>query len=131
MSRDAMPLVAEFHRVYGQPIADAPNINDETLNELRINLLDEELEELCAALRARDPVEVLDALVDLQYVLDGAFLSLGFAAFKDAALAEVHRSNMTKLGEDGRPVFRSDGKVTKGPNYEPPNLAGVLGKGKL
>lgn len=134
----SLELVREFHRVYGQSIADAPHVDDRALNELRIKLLTEELKELAEALGFKldftiaddvlptDKVETLDALTDLQYVLDGAYLSLGFHALKDAALVEVHRSNMSKLGDDGRPVLREDGKILKGPRFSRPNLAAVL-----
>jgi predicted HAD superfamily Cof-like phosphohydrolase len=71
-------------------------------------------------------VETFDALLDLQYVLDGAFLALGFHRMKDDGLKEVHRSNMSKLGPDGLPVLREDGKVMKGDAFEPPDLASVL-----
>lgn len=125
-ARPSIQLVREFHAAFDQPDADAPNVGDETTNQLRIALLQEELFELQDALDARDPVAVLDALTDLQYVLDGSYLQLGFAAVKDAALAEVHRSNMSKLGDDGKPVRREDGKIMKGPRYSKPDLAAVL-----
>lgn len=122
----SIELVREFHRVFGQRNANAPAVGDAYINRLRIALIREELNELEAALDAGDQVETLDALTDLQYVLDGSYLSLGFAHLKDAALAEVHRSNMSKLGADGLPVYREDGKVTKGPNYSPPDLAALF-----
>lgn len=124
----SIDLVREFHAAFGQADAGSPRIDNEKTNDLRISLLDEELDELAVALCARDPVAVLDALTDLQYVLDGAYLQLGFADVKDAALAEVHRSNMSKLGADGKPVHRADGKILKGPNYSPPDLKTVLAK---
>jgi predicted HAD superfamily Cof-like phosphohydrolase len=126
MHRPSLDLVKEFHRVYEQPIAGAPHVTDPALNAFRVDLLNEELCELADALVDEDPVAVLDALTDLQYVLDGAFVAFGLHAVKDAAVAEVHRSNMSKLGEDGRPIKRPDGKVLKGPNYTPPDLAAVL-----
>ena len=94
---------------------------------MRIELLREELAELKEALDSGDTVGVLDALTDLQYVLDGADRSLGYHQLKDAAFAEVQRSNMSKLGPDGKPVIRpEDGKILKGPNYSPPDLAAVI-----
>ena len=115
--------VREFHEVYGLPILEHPDISDERINELRINLLEEELDELKEALAANDIVETLDALVDLQYVLDGAFLSFGLHNVKMAAFNEVHKSNMSKLGSDGKPVRReSDGKILKGPDYFKPDM---------
>ncbi|MGB4058309.1 MAG: nucleoside triphosphate pyrophosphohydrolase family protein [Alphaproteobacteria bacterium] len=124
MKRSTLEQVREFHETYGLPVEDRPNIADPKTNDLRINLIAEELEELQEALKNGDIVETLDALIDLQYVLDGAFLSFGLHDVKEAAFAEVHRSNMSKLGEDGKPIRReSDGKVLKGPNYFVPNMA--------
>jgi predicted HAD superfamily Cof-like phosphohydrolase len=120
--------VKELHEKFGQPIEDKPFTNSSTINSLRIRLIDEECEELDHALVDRDNVEVLDALCDLQVVLDGAFLALGFWRVKDEAMAEVHRSNMSKLGTDGKPVLREDGKFLKGPNYSPPNLKPIVEK---
>lgn len=123
MTKTTLEQVQEFHETYGLPVEDAPNLSDPQTNELRINLLAEELDELKVALAEDDKVEVLDALIDLQYVLDGAFLSLGFADVKEAAFNEVHRSNMSKLGADGKPIRREgDGKVMKGPNYFKPDM---------
>ncbi|MEZ5919567.1 MAG: nucleoside triphosphate pyrophosphohydrolase family protein [Alphaproteobacteria bacterium] len=124
MTKTTLEQVREFHETYGLPVEAAPNITDEKTNVLRINLLAEELEELQEALKAGDIVEVLDALTDLQYVLDGAYLSFGLHSVKAAAFDEVHASNMSKLGEDGKPIRReSDGKVLKGPNYWTPDLS--------
>lgn len=124
MSKSTLEQVQEFHETYGLPVKDAPHISDAKTNELRINLLAEELEELQEALTQGDVVEVLDALTDLQYVLDGAYLSFGLQDVKKAAFDEVHASNMSKLGEDGKPIRReSDGKVMKGPNYWKPDLS--------
>jgi len=118
MKRSTLEQVREFHETYGLPVESVPNISDQKTNDLRINLIAEELEELQEALKNNDIVETLDALIDLQYVLDGAFLSFGLHDVKEIAFAEVHRSNMSKLGEDGKPIRReSDGKVMKGPNY--------------
>lgn len=124
--KTSLEMVREFHETYGQPVLEFPSLDDPGLSELRTELLDEELNELCAAIAMKDAVGVLDALTDLQYVLDGAYLSLGLHRWKDAALAEVHRSNMSKLGADGKPIRREDGKILKGPNYTPPDLAKVL-----
>lgn len=122
----SLDLVRQFHEKFDQPVADAPNIDDDGLNELRVKLLEEELTELSTALLNRDPIDVLDALTDLQYVLDGAYLSLGFWRWKYVALAEVHTSNLSKLGPDDKPVKRADGKILKGDRYVPPNLTRVL-----
>lgn len=126
MTDTTLKQVAEFHMAFDQVIARVPYLDDEQRNALRINLLTEELNELAVALMQRDPVKVLDALTDLQYVLDGTYLSLGLAKYKHAAFAEVHRSNMSKLAANGDPVLREDGKILKGPDYSPPRLAEVM-----
>ena len=124
MSKSTLDQVRIFHETYGLPVKDAPDISDEKTNKLRINLLAEEVEELQEALEAGDLVEVLDALTDIQYVLDGAYLSFGLHDVKMAAFEEVQRSNMSKLGEDGKPIVREeDGKILKGPNYFKPDIA--------
>ena len=90
---------------------------------LRLGLIQEELAELARALIQEDLVATLDGLTDIQYVLDGAYLAFGLQNVKLPAHREVHRSNMTKSGGDDH----GSGKVVKGPNYEPPDLAKVLG----
>ena len=94
---------------------------------MRLAILEEEVAELRAAVEAGDLVEVLHALCDIQYVLDGTFLEFGLHPVKEAAFAEVHASNMSKLGADGRPVLREDGKVLKGPNFRRPQLGPFVG----
>lgn len=124
MSKTTLEKVQEFHETYGLPVESKFNISDEKTNALRINLLAEELDELKEALEQGDLVETLDALIDLQYVLDGAFLSFGMQDLKEAAFDEVHRSNMSKLGKDGKPIVRpEDGKILKGPDYFKPDIA--------
>ncbi len=123
MTRSTLDQVQEFHETYGLPVAQEQTLADEKTRQLRINLLQEELDELKEALDQDDMVETLDALIDLQYVLDGAFLSFGMQSVKDKAFDEVHSSNMSKLGADGKPIHReSDGKVMKGPNYFQPDM---------
>jgi len=114
--------VKEFHKAFGHPIEPVPFLDDVKTNQLRVKLLAEEVSELAYALKRNDQIHTLDALLDIQYVLDGAFLALGFASVKEAAFAEVHRSNMSKLGRDGKPIYRADGKIIKGPDYRPPDL---------
>jgi len=121
-------MVAEFHQVFGHPISNRINVWDAELNKLRVELLREELEELEEALYGNDVISTFDALLDLQYVLDGAFLALGFAGIKDKGFAEVQRSNMSKLGEDGKPIYRDDGKILKGPNFSEPDLIKIIGE---
>ena len=118
-------LVHEFHRAFGVLNLYTPDISDEYVNRLRVSLLNEELDELEDALGRGDMVEVLDALIDLQYVLDGAFWAFGMAHLKEAGLNEVHASNMSKLF-NGKAQFRTDGKVLKGPLYREPDLGRLL-----
>ena len=95
---------------------------------IRLQLIQEELAELAEAMIERDIVECFDALLDLSYVVDGAYLTLGLADRKVAGLKEVHRSNMSKMGPDGKPVMSSAGRVVKGPDFSPPDLKAVLRK---
>jgi predicted HAD superfamily Cof-like phosphohydrolase len=90
------------------------------LVDLRTTLIFEEAAEVADALRTGDPLQVAQELADLVYVAYGTAVSLGIDL--DAALAEVHRSNMSKLGPDGQPILREDGKVLKGPYYIPPDM---------
>lgn len=89
---------------------------------MRLHLISEEVGELALAMSTKDYVSCLDALTDIQYVLDGTYLTLGMADVKHQAFEEVHSSNMSKLGADGKPVL-DGGRVVKGPNYRKPNLA--------
>lgn len=123
MTKTTLEQVQEFHETYGLSVESEQTTGSQKTKDLRINLLQEELDELKEALENDDMVETLDALIDLQYVLDGAFLSFGMQDVKEAAFNEVHRSNMSKLGEDGKPIHREgDGKVMKGPNYFKPDM---------
>ncbi len=120
--------VGDFHRAYGLPMRDEPTAgvgSDQAV--LRQALIEEEVGELADAVRAGDVVGVADALADIVYVAYGTAHVYGIDL--DAVLDEVHASNMTKLGADGRPVRRADGKVLKGPHYRPPDIAAVLGQG--
>jgi predicted HAD superfamily Cof-like phosphohydrolase len=114
--------VAEFMTSFKQDVETEPQWT--SVSELRYNLIDEELKELRQALDEKNLVEVADALTDLLYVVYGAGHSFGINL--DKCFEEVHNSNMSKLGEDGRPIYREDGKVLKGPNYWHPNLKKIL-----
>lgn len=118
----AREMVSEFHTAFGQPIRPCPTVDVPEV-QLRIDLLQEELDELKAALATKDIVGTADALADLEYVLHGAALTFGIDL--NGCVAEVHRSNMSKL-VDGKPLLRADGKVLKGPDYSPPNLLPLL-----
>lgn len=94
----------------------------------RLQLTQEELGEFARALLEHNIVEVLDALTDIQYVNDGAYLAFGLGELKLRAFREVQRSNMTKLGADGKPTINEAGRVVKGPNYEKPRLKDLMFK---
>lgn len=123
-------MVLEFHKVYLQEIAktavaveiefkntDEP---EDKLLRLRHRLIEEEFFEFDEGFKYRDEVEMLDALCDIIYVIYGMAISIGWDI--NGALEEVHRSNMSKLGKDGKPIIRDDGKILKGPNYFKPDL---------
>ena len=110
--------------VFGQEIKDVPDFPAEDIQQLRVELIEEELQELKDAIADGNLTEVADALTDILYVTYGAGHSFGVNL--DACFAEVQRSNMSKLGEDGKPLYREDGKVMKGPGYSEPNLFAVL-----
>ena len=112
--------VKYFMERYGQEIKTKPSFPDDKIVRLRYDLIKEELDEFSSAIKDKDIVEVADALTDLLYVVYGAGHSWGINL--DKCFAEVQRSNMSKLGEDGKPIFNENGKVMKGPNYSKPNL---------
>jgi predicted HAD superfamily Cof-like phosphohydrolase len=115
-------MVREFHSLFcPEQTQKRPCLPDAKTLELRIKLIRDELEELEAAFANSDLINAAQELADLQYVVDGTFLALGLGEIKERLVAEIHRSNMTKLGPDGMPVRREDGKVLKGPEYEYPN----------
>lgn len=148
--------VREFHEVFGRPVSfDPTNTPDIKVRVLRVQMLASELVELARAMGVQlkvdstekgteddcvlchanpagdyyDPIEVADALGDLRYIVDGGNLVCGFPG--DLVLREIHRSNMSKLGADGQPVRREDGKILKGPNYTKPDIRKVLGIGDI
>lgn len=150
--------VREFHTVFGQPILETPTVPADDRVKLRLKLIAEEFTELLEAtmftgfmyaesvsskdlyvgeilesfIRTEDTrvdlVKTADALGDLMYVIQGMALELGIDL--PAVLAEIHRANLSKAGPDGKPVYNEIGKVTKGPNYSPPDIAKVLNVGR-
>jgi len=116
--------VKTFMETFGQDVKASPEIPDAETVSLRIELIAEEVEELWNACENKDIVEIADALTDILYVTYGAGHAFGIDL--DKCFAEVQRSNMSKLGEDGNPIYREDGKVMKGPNYSEPDLKSVL-----
>tara|TARA_B100000497_G_scaffold72088_1_gene80964 strand:+ start:1250 stop:1630 length:381 start_codon:yes stop_codon:yes gene_type:complete len=116
-------LVGDFMEAFGQKCELDPTLSDFNTRELRISLIEEELDELKQAIEDEDVIDIADALTDLLYVVYGSGHSFGLDL--DECFAEVHYSNMSKL-ENGKPLYREDGKVLKGKDYFPPNLEAVL-----
>ena len=113
--------VKKFMETFGQEVKSSPSFSSEKINKLRYNLIKEELDEFKEALDNNDLLEVADALTDLLYVTYGAGHAFGIDL--DACFQEVQNSNMSKLGENGKPIFNDQGKVMKGPNYFKPDLS--------
>ena len=122
---EAMLSVGRFHEAFGLPVASLPNVDiPADLAKLRVDLLREEVGEFADATADRNIVGIADALADIIYVAYGAAITYGIDL--DAVLREVHRSNMSKLDEHGRPCYRADGKVLKSARYSPPDVSKVL-----
>ncbi|WP_424494810.1 hypothetical protein [Salinimicrobium sp. GXAS 041] len=119
--------VKEFHSAFGLGIKDKPTGNlGNAKNLLRFELMKEENEEYLEAANAGDVVEVADALGDMLYILCGTIIEHGMQDKIEEVFEEIQKSNMSKLGADGKPVYRKDGKVLKGPNFLAPNIKAIL-----
>ena len=116
--------VKNFMMAYGQEVKSEPSFSNKKINELRYNLIKEELDELKIAMDNKDLLEVADALTDILYVTYGAGVAFGLDL--DACFNEVHNSNMSKMDINGKPIYNENGKVMKGPNYFKPNLSKFL-----
>ena len=116
--------VRQFMKTFVQEIKTKPEMADADTSHLRLELISEELNELYDALKDKDIVAVADALTDILYVTYGAGHAFGINL--DKCFTEVQRSNMSKLGENGKPIYREDGKVMKGPNFSEPDLKSIL-----
>ena len=112
--------VGIFMKTFGQEVKNKPSFSTNKINKLRLDLIKEELRELTDAMNNKDLLEVADALTDILYVTYGAGHAFGINL--DKCFEEVQNSNMSKLGEDGKPIYNDKGKVMKGPNYFEPNL---------
>ena len=112
--------VGYFMKTFGQEIKTKPSLSTEKINKLRVSLINEELEEFKEAIKNNDLKEVADALTDILYVTYGAGHAFGINL--DKCFDEVQQSNMSKLGDDGKPIYNDKGKVMKGPNYFKPDL---------
>jgi len=113
-----------FMNTYGQDVKEKASFPEKQIVQLRIDLIEEELNELKEAINNNDIVEVADALTDILYVTYGAGHSFGIDLNK--CFDEVQKSNMSKLGEDGKPIYNDSGKVMKGPNYFAPDLKKII-----
>ena len=116
--------VGTFMKTFGQEIKDTPSFSTDKINKLRLDLIKEELKELKEAIDNKDLLEVADALTDILYVTYGAGHAFGINL--DKCFDEVQKSNMSKLGKDGKPIYNENGKVMKGPDYFKPNLSKFL-----
>lgn len=133
--QDQLRMMEEFHRTFGHPINDPARIKDLDFVNLRSDLHDEENEELRdelwdSIIAGKISPNLLKEGADLLYVLLGTFVSLGLGDQLTEAFKRVHESNMSKLGPDGKPIYREDGKVLKGKNYKEPYLDDLVSGGK-
>ncbi|USD24257.1 nucleoside triphosphate pyrophosphohydrolase family protein [Flagellimonas marinaquae] len=118
-----------FHNSFGLGVSQQPKANlGEEKNLLRFSLMDEENREYLEAANNNDLVEVADALGDMLYILCGTILEHGMQYKIEEVFEEIQRSNMSKLGADGKPIYREDGKVLKGPNYTRPDIQTIMDK---
>jgi len=127
---EQLKMMEEFHRAFGHPTESDEGFTLENI-KLRVDLIEEETEELTMELwnnfqQQKITPNLLKEGADLLYVLLGTFVSLGLGNELIEAFKRVHESNMSKLGEDGKPIYRDDGKVMKGPNYKPPELGDLV-----
>ena len=116
--------VKQFMQTFGQEVKTKASFSDEKTNQLRLDLIMEELEELKNAMESKDLLEVADALTDILYVTYGAGHAFGIDL--DKCFDEVQNSNMSKLGKNGKPIYNESGKVMKGPDYFKPDLSKFL-----
>lgn len=125
--KNKIKAVQEFHEAFGLGYEQKPKAKlSEKLLKLRYDLMAEENEEYLEAAMNDDLVEVADALGDMLYILCGTILEHGMQYKIEEVFEEIQRSNMSKLGADGKPIYREDGKVMKGPNYFKPNILAII-----
>ena len=127
--KNKIKAVQDFHEAFGLGVQHKPvaKLSEQKL-KLRFDLMDEENKEYLEAAESNDLVEVADALGDMLYILCGTILEHGMQYKIEEVFNEIQRSNMSKLGGDGKPIYREDGKVMKGPNYFKPDLESILAK---
>ena len=127
--KDKIQAVKEFHTAFGLGMNESPKVDiGDDRKLLRFNLMKEENEEYLEAVQNNDLVETADALGDMLYILCGTIIEHGMQYKIEEVFNEIQRSNMSKLGEDGKPIYREDGKVLKGPNYFKPDIKAILDK---
>ena len=125
--KEKLKAVEEFHKAFGLGVQQKPIAKlDETKLKLRFDLMAEENQEYIEAAQNNDLVEVADALGDMLYILCGTILEHGMQHKIEEVFNEIQQSNMSKLDENGKPIYREDGKVLKGPNYFKPNILRIL-----
>ena len=125
--KDKIQAVKDFHKAFKLDYLEQPKANiGLEKNKLRFNLMREENEEYLEAANNNDIIEVADALGDMLYILCGTIIEHGMQHKIDEIFNEIQSSNMSKLGADGSPIYREDGKVLKGPNYFKPDIEGAL-----
>ena len=119
--------VKDFHTAFAIGYSEIPRADlGEIKNKLRFDLMREENEEYLEAVQNNDLIEIADALGDMLYILCGTIIEHGLQNKMEEVFDEIQRSNMSKLGEDGKPIYREDGKVMKGPNYFKPDFTTIL-----
>jgi predicted HAD superfamily Cof-like phosphohydrolase len=127
MIKKPIQAVIDFHNAFGLGVEQNPKANlPHAISKLRFDLMKEENEEYLEAARANDIIEIGDALGDMLYILCGTIIAHGFQDKIESIFDEIQKSNMSKLGADGKPIYRKDGKVLKGPNYFKPNIEKIL-----
>ena len=125
--KNKIKVVQEFHKNFGLGVQKKPTAKlSEELIDLRYNLLEEENKEYIEAAKNNDLVEVADALGDMLYIIFGTILEHGLQDKMEAVFDESQLSNMSKMGKDGKPVYREDGKILKGPDYFEPDIKSIL-----
>lgn len=126
--KNQLESLEQFQKAYNSVHNDKPSLIDEKDYKLRFELMKEENEEYLEACEENNMVEIADALADKLYILCGTIVSHGMQHIIDDLFTEVHRSNMSKLGPDGKPIYREDGKILKGENYSAPELKSIIYK---
>ena len=125
--QNQLKSVKIFHEAFGIKISNKPTLElSKDILKLRHSLMVEENNEYLKAVEERNLIEVADALGDMLYILCGTILTHGFQNLIEDIFDEIQSSNMSKLGNDGKPIYRNDGKVLKGPNYKKPNIKKII-----